>query len=939
MLKVFTTGRRFQTLAVITFLFLLTLLLVGPLWHPEGIPGGQSDLRIHIHRAAAVEHSFEQGVFWPRWAHNVYQGLGAPVFHHYSPALYWLVAAFHWLGTRLDTAYKIVMSCAFFLSGLGLYGWLQKAFSRPAALVGSSLFLAQPHFVFAECYYLGDYPQMFALLMLPVCLWAITALHFQPNSWYWLAAVLALSTLVLSHNLTAVTGALVLLLQWLFLALVYRRAGGLVLCASAAVAAVLVTAAFWLPALFDLPLVQFENALKVKVGYKGGFFSLRELTSFQPAFLDSRAGNPLMPPSFTFGVVQWLALILCGISLFFARSREQRLWGLAGSLLALFFLALTMHFSEPIWDALPWLHFLQFRFRLLPFATIGSLSAAALAVDVWSNKRRWIPALVLLSGSILPPFPYLFPNLASFTSFLSVDAIPSQNATASQEQDIDWDFIVGTGEFLVRGAEMEMAKGLKEGPEATSLHWHSPHKAVADLPSQSDPLLLRLHFHPGWAAGEGTALEQGPAGWVQVSKRPEHGEQLEIHWAGTTPQRWGEGISVVGLFATAAGFALLGRRRHRFFPVQEKETPVEDGKSFSRVVIPLTVAVLLVITARYAVDRYTEGPFIWHSPPDHLPFPVQGAPTVFGGTSTGQVTLLGWKLLSSPTPSPGDSIIVRLYWRANQSLDEDLHSLLHLYSPSIKHSWAADADGTIRIPTRIWDPEKYYVETMILPVPLDVPPLSYSLAAGLASPTQGRLEVPGSESGLLHLRDIEVAPVRPGWFQRVRASTESPAETKDGIRLQGYDLSALSEHLTLRLFWESGDGVSNDWITFIHMLDDRGQVVAQFDGPPLGGLLPTNLWQKNALYVDRREMRLPDGLSQGDYQFRIGLYSFATGERLPLQPRDVEDSQFEDGQLLVRLKHQPSKALQDSCDACSDDQQLEHRPTLPLSRRIQGSGE
>ncbi|MDE0631168.1 MAG: hypothetical protein OXH73_06670 [Caldilineaceae bacterium] len=284
------------------------------------------------------------------------------------------------------------------------------------------------------------------------------------------------------------------------------------------------------------------------------------------------------------------------------------------------------------------------------------------------------------------------------------------------------------------------------------------------------------------------------------------------------------------------------------------------------------------------------------------------------------MTLLGWKLLSSPTPKPGESIIIRLFWRANQKIDEDLHTLLHLYSPSLKHSWAADAQGTIRIPTKIWDPEKYYIETMFLPIPLDVPPLTFSLAAGLTSATHGRLEVPGSDSGLLHLRDIEVAPVRPGIFQRLRPTTESPADTADGIRLQGYDLDSQREDLMLRLFWESGDGASNDWTTFIHMLDDSGELVAQFDGPPLGGLLPTSQWHRDALYIDRREITLPDGLVPGDYHLRVGLYNFATGERLPLRPRDAEDTQFEDSQLLVRLNSLSSEGLPDSCNICSGDQ-------------------
>ena len=467
---------------------------------------------------------------------------------------------------------------------------------------------------------------------------------------------------------------------------------------------------------------------------------------------------------------------------------------------------------------------------------------------------------------------------------------------------------------------MELAKGVKQGPDATSLYWHSPHQAVADLPSQSGPLLLQLHFHPGWAAEEGALLEQGASGWTQVTKRPESGEQLDIRWVGTASQRWGQHMSLFGVFATAAGFALLARKRQPFVAVQRKETPDVESRNFPKVVVLMTVGVLLALSARYAVDQYSGGPYIWHSPPGHVPFSIQGGPADIGDTSTGQMTLLGWKLLSSPTAKPGESIIIRLFWRANQKVDEDLHTLLHLYSPSLKHSWAADAQGTIRIPTKIWDPEKYYIETMFLPIPLDVPPLTFSLAAGLTSATHGRLEVPGSDSGLLHLRDIEVAPVRPGIFQRLRPTTESPADTADGIRLQGYDLDSQREDLTLRLFWESGDGASNDWTTFIHMLDDSGELVAQFDGPPLGGLLPTSQWHRDALYIDRREITLPDGLVPGDYHLRVGLYNFATGARLPLRPRDAEDTQFEDSQLLVRLNSLSSEGLPDSCNICSGDQ-------------------
>lgn len=920
MLKSVATGSRLQTLLSAVFLVFLTILLVSPLWYQEGIPGGNSDLRVHSHRAAAMKHSFEQGVFWPRWVPNVYQSLGAPVFHHYSPGLYWLVAAAHWTGLRLDSALKIVITGAFFLSGFGIYGWLRRVFSQPAALAGSSLFLAQPHFIFAEYYYLGDYPQMLALLLLPVCLWAITCLHFRPAPWNWFFAVTSLTALVLSHNLTSAAGAIVFLLYWLFLAFVYRNAGGLARCALAAVTATLLAAAFWLPALFDLPLVQLENALKIGLDYKGGFFSLRELTAFQPAFLDSRAGNPLLAPSFTFGAAQWLGVIAGLVGVLFARRREWRYWGLAGPLFALSVLSLSMPFSEPLWDTLPWLHFLQFRFRLLPLATLGTLSAAALAVDIWPIGRRWMPAFVLLTGSILLAFPYLFPKLASFTSFWSADAIPSKHELGNQEVAVHWDFIAGTGEFLVQGAEIEIAKGTEPEPEATSLRWHSPHRAVAESPGHSDPFLVRLHFHPGWSAGGDVELEAGTAGLTQVTGRPEQRKQLEFRWEGTAFQRWGEFMSLFGLFATAVGFAYFVRQRRSLGAVPEDADPIEGTGGFPIVVVPMTVSVLLVLMIRFAIDRYSEGPFLWHSPPGHVPWSLQEEPIVIGDSSTGHMTLLGWKLLSSPTPRPGQTIVLRSFWQAGQDMEVDLDSLLHLYSPAIQRSWATDAQGTIRLPTRIWDPEKYYVETIELPIPLDVPPLTYSLVTGLASSNTGRLAVPGSESSLLHLREIEVAPLRPGMFQRLRPATEAPAETADGLRLQGYDLSAEGDDLDLRLFWETGNEVTNDWTTFIHLLDNKGELVAQYDGPALAGLQPTSLWHGDAIYVDLREMRLPNGLAEGDYVLHIGLYDFETGERLPLQPRELDNVQFNDGQLLVPLEVQGAEATQDSCYICSGDQ-------------------
>ena len=892
---------------VILFIGLLTMLIAGPLWQLPGLPGGTPDAQVHIHRSAAMYRAFEQGVYWPRWFQAVYNGLGAPTFHHYSPGLYWLVAAVHWAGVRLDQALKIVVTAVLLLSGFGVYGWLRHAFSPVAALTGASLYLLHPY-IFARAFYSsglfgGAHPQLLALLLLPVCLWAFTALHFQSRVRYWLAAVGAFAALVFCHNLTTLVGAGALTVYWLLLAAGYRRPDGLLRCAAAALLAALLTAGFWLPALADFPLVQIDNARAAYFYFGNHFLSWWQLFSFQSPFLDSRVGNPLIP-LITFGAASWLAVAAGLVSLLYTAriGKTGRLWGLVGGLFALATLILTLSVSEPLWEMLPGLSYVQFPSRFLAIAALGASPAAALAVDAWPAGRRWLPGPVLVMASFLVLFPYLFPGQTSFSPPVPVKALSAEDTRLYEQTSLAWG-MTSSNEFLVRGADMRVIMGQTAEPDGTRLMWRSPHEAVADLSGQTEPMLLRLHFHSGWSAGERAVLSPGPAGWVQVTGLRDPDLPLVIRWEGTAWQRWGERLSLVGLLAAIVGLLFLAFRRRQ---------EVEKAESPSRSSLPaphssplnlgvMVGCVLVLLVARFAIDRSSGGPFLWHSPPGQLAFAAEGQPVTLGDASSSQLTLLGWELVSGATPKPGGTVRVRLYWQPHGQINEELNSFLHLYTPSLQRSWAVENRGMARPDSQWWNPDKYYVDDLRLSLPVDLPPLPYSLVAGMVSSSGERLTVPGSPDNLVHLRELAVAPTRPGFFQKERPASVAQAVTADGLRLQGYDLLSAADAPTLRLFWETGDGVANDWITYIHLHDAQGKRVAQFDGPALAGLQPTGQWHTNALYTDRRQLNLPAGLEPGAYLLRIGLYSFSSGERLPFQPDGAGQAHFEDGQLLIPL--------------------------------------
>ena len=888
---------------VTLFIALLATLVAGPFWQLDGIPLNTRDVQVHLHRSAAIERAFEQGVYWPRWFPAVYNGLGAPAFHHYSPALHWLVAAAHWIGIGLDQALKLVMTAALVLSGFGVYAWLRYAFSPVACLTAASLYLLHPMLLTRTVYFGGDYSQILALLILPACLWAFTALHFRSSARNWLAATVLLAALVISHNLMAMVGVAVLFVFWLSLAAGYRSLEGLLRCSAAATVAALLSAGFWLPALADLPLVQFENTQQRLAHFSTYLLHWWQIIGIQSPLLDSRAGNPLRPLN-TFGAATWLAVAAGLISLLLATGRQRRIWGLVGGLFSLAMLAMATPLSQPLWESLPGLTIFQYPSRFLLIAPLGALPAAALTVDVWGRTRRWLPALALTAASFLVLFPYLFPaHTPMFSPFVPVETLSQEDTRAYEPLGNAWG-MTSFNEFLVRGADMSVATGEIAEPAATELSWRTPHEAVADLSGQDDPTLLRLHFHPGWSAGDQAILTPGPAGWVQATEVKNPAKPLVIRWEGTAWQRWGERLSLLGLLAAVAGTVLIAFRRQRREEIESDSVPGTSTRYVGR----MTACLFVLVAGRYALDLSPSGPFLRHSPPGELAIEVEGLPTTLGDAATDEVTLLGWELLSGKAPRPGDTISVRFYWQAHGGLARDYHTFLHLYTPSLQRSWAVENQGVLRPPTRVWDPAKYYIETMRLRLPDDIPPFTYTLVAGLVSSNGERLTVRDSVNDLLYLREIAVAPVRPGFLQRERPSVAARAGTADGLRLQGYDLLPSAEgpgRLTLRLFWETGNGAAHDWITYIHLTDTQGNLSAQFDGPALAGLQPTSGWHTNALYVDRRQLDLPADLSPGNYALHVGLYNFSSGERLPFLPGDADSSHFENGQLLIPLPIAP----------------------------------
>ena len=79
--------------------------------------------------------------------------------------------------------------------------------------------------------------------------------------------------------------------------------------------------------------------------------------------------------------------------------------------------------------------------------------------------------------------------------------------------------------------------------------------------------------------------------------------------------------------------------------------------------------------------------------------------------------------------------------------------------------------------------------------------------------------------------------------------------------------------LQLGLFWSADAALQTRYKVFMQLLDDEGQIVAQHDSEPGGGLAPTTSWTPGATIEDRRALNLPESIPAGRYTLIIGLYT------------------------------------------------------------------
>jgi hypothetical protein len=248
--------------------------------------------------------------------------------------------------------------------------------------------------------------------------------------------------------------------------------------------------------------------------------------------------------------------------------------------------------------------------------------------------------------------------------------------------------------------------------------------------------------------------------------------------------------------------------------------------------------------------------------------------------------------LRPAAPARGAELQLNLHWQSVAWLPEDDSVFVQLQSAAGEALAQRDHEPVDGIyPTTLWTPGTYVTDPYTLTLPADLAPGIDRLVAGVHRPNGQRLPVTGTPAGLadavvvgqVYLPDPLFTP--DAITNRVVVTGGAPAK----LRLLGYSLPAsplaAGTDLNLTLFWQALGAMDVDYTGFVHVVDTGGQVRAQADAPPLAGRAPTSWWQPGQQFRDPRTVPLGADLPPGLYRVQVGLYYWATGERLPLFDR------------------------------------------------------
>lgn len=441
---------------MIIFLLILALFTIKP-YLATNFPYTH-DGENHLARFANYKLALKEGQFPPRFAPNLLNHYGYPVFNYNYPLANIASLPFSFLKIPYEMTFKILLFCFVFFGLFGLNGWLKaRHFSFKARIMTLIAFSFSPYLA-NILYFRGNIGELMAMMIFPWLMWQIDqpqTLGQAKKPWGLLFGSILWAMFFLSHNVMVLFGAPILILFALNkhrakikeqLTLLFSIGGG-----------ILLSLWFWLPAIFEKNLIILENA-DLSKGYLNHFPTIDQLF-FAPLRFGFSLPGSIDTLSFQIG---WpFVLVLITTVVFWKKIKANQLGLFFVVAMTAIFAQLSL--SKEIWQIIPMANFVQFPWRLTFFVTLLSLPLLAWFFD---NLGKF--AKLSLGFLILIQF-FVTTNLKPADYFhreqLTYDLYPASTSTANENLPINFSY-----EYFADGNWQPTAQ-IISGSGSANIHW------------------------------------------------------------------------------------------------------------------------------------------------------------------------------------------------------------------------------------------------------------------------------------------------------------------------------------------------------------------------------------------------------------------------------------------------------------------------------------
>lgn len=191
-----------------------------------------------------------------------------------------------------------------------------------------------------------------------------------------------------------------------------------------------------------------------------------------------------------------------------------------------------------------------------------------------------------------------------------------------------------------------------------------------------------------------------------------------------------------------------------------------------------------------------------------------------------------------------------------------------------------------------WQAGQVVSTTLLLPVTANSQPARGVLQIGIQDKDAGWQTATSANGRILEtpygLQVVKIAPAAP-FLPTPQQSLQATFGRQ--LALIGFDVVGPGpEEATITLYWQALAPMSNDYTTFIHLLDEDGQLVAQADSQPQDGAYPTSIWDEGEIVADTKAIRWTAELGDNPYSFWVGVYLLPAVEPLPLDGSALQEA-------------------------------------------------